>query len=110
MHHHAPIPAAQPHLSLNAFSVLFLSREERNGSGERPSFPDALASKIRSGLGEHSQPRSESATSVQWESSVPYPAFARSLLRGLSGALRLGVVLLRFQRPFGVSVPPRTSL
>ena len=110
MPHHAPIPAAQPHLSLNAFSVPFLSREERYGSGERPSFPGTLASKIRSGLGEHPQPRSESATSVQLESSVPYPAFARSLLRGLSGALRLGVVLLRFQRPFGVSVPPRTSL
>ena len=75
MHHHAPIPAAQPHLSLNAFSVPFQSCEERNGSGERPSFPGALASKIRSGLGEHSQPRSESATSVQWESAVPYPAF-----------------------------------
>ena len=107
---HAPIPAAQPHLSLNAFSVPSLSREEHNGSGERPSFPGALASEVRSGLGEHSQPRSERLTSVQWESSVPYPAFARSLLRGLSGALRLGVVLLRFQRPSGVSVPPRTSL
>ena len=75
MHHHAPIPAAKPHLSLNAFSVPSQSREERNGSGERPSFPDALASKVRSGLGELSQPRSESATSVHWESSVPYPAF-----------------------------------
>ena len=75
MHHHAPNPAAQPHLSLNAFSVPFLSREERNGSGERPSFPFALASKIRSGLGEHPQPRSESATSDRWEPSVPYPAF-----------------------------------
>ena len=75
MHHHAPTPAAQPHLSLNAFSVPFLSGEERNGSGERPSFPDTLASKMRSGLGEHSQPRSERVTSVQWESSVPYPAF-----------------------------------
>ena len=110
MHHHAPIPAAQPHLSLNAFGVPFQSCEERNGSGERPSFPGALASKIRSGLGEHSQPRSERVTSVQWESSVPYPAFARSLLRGQTGALRLGVVLLRLQRPFGVSGPPKTSL
>ena len=75
MHHHAPNPAARPHLSLNAFSVPFLSGEERNGSGERPSFPGTLASKIRSGLGEHPQPRSESATSVQWEPAVPYPAF-----------------------------------
>src|ERR1700677_4383727 len=75
MHHHAPNPAAQPHLSLNAFSVPFLSREERYGSGERPSFPGTLASKVRIGLGEHSQPRSERVTSVQWESAVPYPAF-----------------------------------
>ena len=45
MHHHAPNPAAQPHLSLNAFSVPFLSREERNGGGERPSFPGTLASR-----------------------------------------------------------------
>ena len=110
MHHHAPNPAAQPHLSLNAFSVPFLSREERYGSGVRPSFPGTLASKIGSGLGEHSQPRSERVTSVQWESSVPYPAFARSLLRGQTGALRLGVVLLWLCHPFRVSVPPRTSL
>ena len=44
MHHHAPNPAAQPHLSLNAFSVPFLSREERNGNGERPSFHRTIAS------------------------------------------------------------------
>jgi hypothetical protein len=44
MHPHAPNPAAQPHLSLNAFSVSSLTREERNGSGERPSFRGALAS------------------------------------------------------------------
>ena len=75
MHHHAPIPAAQPHLCLNAVSVPSLSCEERNGSGERPSFTGALASRVRSGLSEHSQPRSESVTSVQWKSSVPYPAF-----------------------------------
>jgi hypothetical protein len=38
MHPHAPIPAAKPHLSLNAFIAPSLSYEERNGSGERPSF------------------------------------------------------------------------
>ncbi len=72
---HAPIPAAKPHLSLNAFSEPMLSREERDGSGERPSFPGALASRVRCGLGELPQPRSESVTSVQWESAVLYPAF-----------------------------------
>ena len=44
MHPHAPIPAAQPHLSLKPFSVSFQSREERNGSCERPSFYGTLAS------------------------------------------------------------------
>src|ERR1022692_1696061 len=75
MHLHAPNPAAQPHLSLNAFSAPSLNSEERNGSGERPSFEGTLASKVRSGLGELPQPRSERVTSVQWESAVSYPAF-----------------------------------
>ena len=102
MHPHAPIPAAKPHLSLNAFSAPSVSREERKGSGERPSIPCALANEVRSGLGELPQPRSERLTSVQWESAVSYPAFARSLLRGLTGALRLGVVLLWLRHPFRV--------
>ena len=51
MHHHAPNPAAQPHLSLNAFCVPSLSCEERNGSGERPSFHGTLASSDELRLG-----------------------------------------------------------
>ncbi len=74
MHHHAPILAAKPHLFLNTFNKQSLSREDGNGSGESPSFPGALASKVRSGVGELPQPRSERVTSVQWESAVPYPA------------------------------------
>jgi hypothetical protein len=46
MHHHAPIPAAQPHLSLNAFTAPSMSCEERNGNGERPSFEGTLANRI----------------------------------------------------------------
>ena len=65
MHHHAPIPAAQPHLSLKPFSASSVSCNERNGSGERPPFSVALASEVRSGLGELPQPRSERVTSVQ---------------------------------------------
>jgi hypothetical protein len=75
MHHHAPISAAQPHLSLKHFSVSSLSRGEHSGSGEKPAFPGALASEVRSGLGELPQPRSERVTSVQRDSSVSYPAF-----------------------------------
>ena len=43
MLHHAPIPAAQPHLSPNAISAPSLSCEERNGSGAMPSFQGTLA-------------------------------------------------------------------
>ena len=45
MLHHAPNPAAQPHLSSKVFSAPFVSGEERNGSGERPSFSSLLAGK-----------------------------------------------------------------
>jgi hypothetical protein len=45
MHPHAPNPAAQPHLSLNAFSVPSLSCEERNNADEISSFPGTLASR-----------------------------------------------------------------
>jgi hypothetical protein len=110
MHHHAPIPAAQPHLSLNAFSVTFQSCEDRNGSGERPSFPGALAIKIRGGLGEHSQPRSERVTSVQWESAVPYPAFCTVTASGPNRRPAARRRSASLSAPFGVSVPPRTSL
>jgi hypothetical protein len=75
MLHHAPNPAAQPHLSSKVFSAPFVSGEERNGSGERPFFSSLLAGKVHSGLGEHPQPKSDSVTSVQCEPSVLYPAF-----------------------------------
>ena len=45
MHPHAPIPAAQPHLSLNAFIVPSLSNEERNGTSEMPPFYGTQASR-----------------------------------------------------------------
>ena len=44
MHPHAPNPAAQPHLSLNAFSVQSVSCEERNGGGEMLSAVGTSAS------------------------------------------------------------------
>ena len=50
MHHHAPIPAAQLHLSLNAFSAPYLSGEERNGSGDRPSTTGTLTSSFELGF------------------------------------------------------------
>ena len=51
MHLHAPNPAAQPYLSLNAFSAPSRSYEERDGSSERPSFygTQASSSELRFG-------------------------------------------------------------
>ena len=53
MHHHAPNPAAQPHLSLNAFSAPSLSGEERNGNSEKPSFQRTLASSSEQRFGQN---------------------------------------------------------
>ena len=111
MHPHAPIPAAKPHLSLNAFSAPSVSCEERNGGGERPSFLCGVANEVPSGLGEPPQPRSERLTSVQvgvCRSRIP--PFARSLLRGLTGARRLGALLLRLRRPSGYGFQLRRTL
>ena len=105
MHPHAPIPAAKPHLSLKAFSGLSQSREERNGSGERPSFPDALANEVRSGLGELPQPRRESVTSVQWESAVSYPAFCTVTASGLNRRPAARRSSASTASPFGLRFP-----
>ena len=43
MHHHAPNPAAQPHLSLNASRATFHSQEKRNGGGEKASIHQTQA-------------------------------------------------------------------
>jgi hypothetical protein len=62
-------------------------------------------------LGRTSGAEIERMTSVHWGifrlGSRPLLGIT---LRGQTGALRLGVVLLRLQRPYGVSVPPKRSL
>ena len=73
MHHHAPNPAAPPHLSLKAFSAPFESREERNGGGERPPSEGTLASGNELQFGRTSAAESHESDSVQWESSASYP-------------------------------------
>ena len=105
MHHHASIPAAQPHLSLNASSAPSPSCEERNGSGEKPSFPGALASEVCSGLGELLQPRSERVTSVQWESAVSYPAFCTVTASGLNRRPAARRSSASTTSPFGLRFP-----
>jgi hypothetical protein len=100
MHPHAPNPAAQPHLSLNAFSVVSQSREERNGSGERPCFPGTLASRDELLFGRTfaAEKREGDFGPVGVCRSVSRPLLGVTL-RGLSGALRLGALLLRLHHP-----------
>jgi hypothetical protein len=105
MYPHAPIPAAQPHLSLKALSVPSMSGEERNGSGERPFFPGALASEVRSGLGELPQPESERVTSVQWDLSVSYPAFCTVTASGLNRRPAARRSSASTASPFGLRFP-----
>jgi hypothetical protein len=105
MHHHAPIPAAQPHLSLNAFNAPSVSCEERNCSGERPSFPGALAGEVCSGLGELQQPISERVTSVQRDSSVSYPAFCTVTASGLNRRPAARRSSASTTSPFGLRFP-----
>jgi len=84
MHHPAPNPAAQPHLSLNAFSAPSASREESNGGGERPSFRGAFARSVELRLGRTSAAETRESDSVQGESAVSYPAFCTVTASGLN--------------------------
>ncbi len=73
MHPNAANPAAQPDLSLNIFSASAASREERNGGGDQPSFPGAVA--ISNGLrfARTSAAERQWGDKVQWEPSASYP-------------------------------------
>jgi hypothetical protein len=82
MHPHAPNPAAQPHLSLNAFSVPSLSREERNGGGETPSFQGTLASANEQRFERTSATRSERMTGSLWSLPFRIPSTTRGHASG----------------------------
>jgi hypothetical protein len=82
MHPYAPNPAAQPHLSLNTFSVPFLRREEYNGGGERPSFWGTLASNDELRLGRTSAARSEGMTRSRWSLPFRIPSSTRGHASG----------------------------
>ena len=84
MHHPAPNPAAQPHLSLNSFNAPSASREESNGSGESPSFRGVFARSLELRLGRFSAAELHESDSVQGESAVSYPAFCAVTASGLN--------------------------
>ena len=107
----AATSAAQPNSSLKAPRVPVSSCGGRNGGCSRPSSHGAVATPMGLRLGRTPRAETRKLTVVH---RGAFRLVSRPLLgvtlRGQTGALRLGVVLLRFQRPCGVSVPPRTSL
>ena len=112
MYRHAAKSAAQPNSSLKAPSVAIPSIAESATEGARAVLLWSLcAREMGCGLGEHSTAEIERLTSVH---RGAFRLVSRPLLgvtlRGQTGALRLGVVLLRLRRPCGVSVPPKRSL
>jgi hypothetical protein len=108
---HAAPSAAKPNSSLKAPRVPVPSCGGRNGGCSRPSSRGAVATLMWAAIGTNSARRDTKVTVVH---RGAFRLVSRPLLgvtlRGQTGALRLGVVLLRFQRPCGVSVPPGTSL
>jgi hypothetical protein len=111
MHRYAVISAEQPNSSRKAPCVLIPSCQRRNEHCPTPASNGALAARYAAASWANS--RSRDAKS-DFGAFGAFRLVSRPLLgvtlRGLSGALRHGVVLLRFERPCGVLVPPRISL
>jgi hypothetical protein len=111
MHHHAPIPAAQPHLSLNAFSAPSMSREERNDSGEMPSLKGTLASRNKQRCG-------RTSAAEKREGDFGPEGFIRLVSRPLPGVTLRAcpppfgklALLLRLRRPSGYGFQLRRTL
>ena len=89
MHHHAPDPAAQPHLSLNAFGAPFPSGEERMGDGKRLAFNGTHANGSDLRLG-------RTSVADEHESAFDTEGFIRLVSRPL-----LGVTLRGYPAPCG---------
>jgi hypothetical protein len=107
----AATSAAQPNSSPNALRVLILSCEVRNGGCLMPSSNVAVATRIEAAVGANSACRdAKGDLGISGACRLVSRPLLGITLRGLSGALRLGVALLRLRCPCGVSVPPRTSL
>ena len=86
-------PAALPHLTPRALRALTSSLKTGNGSGEVPSFCGLFAAPLE--LGVWANFRSQGTDERLWSRmGQPFriPSSTRSLLRGQTGALRLGVV------------------
>src|SRR5271154_5619657 len=91
-------------------ACLIPSFQRRNEHCPTPASNGALAARYAAAMWANSRRRD---AKIDFGALGAFRLVSRPLfgvtLRGLSGALRHGVVLLRFQ-PLRVSVPPRTSL
>jgi hypothetical protein len=107
----AALLAARPNSSINALGMAFLAWPKQSLVRLKPSFlslagneePAPCVVFLHAGnqLGEFG--------ALEFLRPVSRPLLGFTL-RGQTGALRLGVALLRLRRPCGVSGPPRTSL
>jgi hypothetical protein len=108
---HAANTAAQPNSSLKAPNVASVSFQTHGTVCSLPTFVNSLPLRMRLRLDQTSSAEIERMTSVHREPSASYPVLCSGSRFGAkTGALRLGVVLLRLRRPCGVSVPPKRSL
>ena len=111
MYRHAAKSAAQPNSSLKAPSMAAESYRERNSGYSMPSFDGAFAARKEAAVWANIYRRDRED---DFGASGAFRLVSRPLLgvtlRGQTGALRLGVVLLRLCRPYGVSGPPKRSL
>jgi hypothetical protein len=111
MHHHAPIPAAQPHLSLKAFIEPSLSGEERNASGDRPSFygTQASSTELRFGRTFAAEKREGDFSPEGFIRLVSRPLLGVTLRAYPAPCGRLAL-LLRLRRPSGYGFQLRRTL
>jgi len=108
---HAAKTAAQPNSSQKAPSVPSVRFHTHGTVCLLPPFVNSLPLRMRLRL---EQTSSAEMKRMTWVHKGAFRLVSRPLLgvtlRGQTGALRLGVVLLRLRRPCRVSVPPKRSL
>ena len=111
MYFHAAKSAAQPNSSTKAPSGASLSSEERKSSCALLTYCGNVAARKKTVVEANTRRRDRENDFGAWGifRSVSRPLLGVTL-RAQTGALRLGVVLLRLQHPYGVSVPPKRSL
>ena len=107
----AALTAARPNSSLSTPSVALQACLTHPCGCSRPSFGRLAAIDATAAVVFVLQAMNQlgDLRALEFLPSVSRPLLGFTL-RGQTGALRLGVVLLRLRRPSGVSVPPRTSL